>query len=329
MGKFLSIILMCLLAFPALAADKNPVDIREWEVPWPASRPRDPFVVTGDEIWFVGQRDHYLASFIPSSEAFSRVDLEDGAGPHNLIVGRDGTVWFAGNLKGYIGRHDPATGIIDKIAMPDAAARDPHTLTFDGDESHIWFTVQGGNFVGRLTISDKTVDLIPVPTKNARPYGIVMGTDGTPWVALFGTNKLARIDAGTLALSEHALPRGEARPRRLGVTSDGRVWYVDYAGGFVGAFNPATGAFTEWPVPSAGDAKPYAMTIDSQDRIWFVETGPSPNLFVGFDPGAQEFFSVTAIPSGAGSVRHMVYDAKNGTVWFGTDNNTIGRAEIE
>ena len=175
----------------------EPIEIREWQVPYEHTRPRDPFAETANLIWFVGQGGDYLARFDTSTETFSKVDLEDGVGPHNLIVGADGAVWFAGNRKGYIGRYDQAAGEIEKIAMPDRAARDPHTLVFDA-AGDIWFTVQGGNFIGRLTVSSRHVDLIAVPTRRARPYGIVVAADGTPWIALFGTSKLASVDPKTL-----------------------------------------------------------------------------------------------------------------------------------
>src|SRR5690606_17100231 len=121
-------------------------------------------------------------------------------------------------------------------------------------------------------------------TPNARPYGIVVTPEGVAWVALFGTNKLARIDPETLTAREYALPRADARPRRIDLGSDGRVWYVDYAGGFLGAYDPAADRFREWPLPSGPDARPYALAVDDRDRIWLVETGPQPNRFVGFDP---------------------------------------------
>ncbi len=62
--------------------------------------------------------------------------------------------------------------------------------------------------------------------------------------------------------------------------------------------------------------------------MWLVETGVSPNLFVGFDTQSERVISVTPIPSGAGSVRHMDYHAPTGTVWFGTDRGTLGRARV-
>ena len=152
----------CLSAcLPAGAADTvNPVDIEEWTVPYSSSRPRDPDAVSAREVWFVGQRDDYLARLDPMTGEFFRRDLGRNTGPHNLIVGGDGIVWFAGNLQGYIGRYDPAADTIEKIVMPDDDAADPHTLVFDAGERHIWFTVQGGNFIGRLRVASKGVDRV-------------------------------------------------------------------------------------------------------------------------------------------------------------------------
>jgi len=315
-------------ALPLAAAEKNAVEIKEWPVPWKDSRPRDPDFVRPDSVWFVGQTGHYLANFNPQTGKFRKVDLTDEAGPHNLIVASDGIVWYAGNLQGYIGRYDPKTGGIRHIAMPDRQARDPHTLVFDEGEKHIWFTVQAGNFVGRLNVASEKVDLIPVPTPQARPYGIAMARDGAPWIVLFGTNKLATLDPKTLTLTEHALPRADARPRRLGFTTDGRLWYVDFAQGYLGAFTPGKGTVKEWRLPGGEDSRPYGMAVDARDRIWAIEVGVQPNNLVGFDPQQEQFFSITPVPSGAGAIRHVDYDSQAGQIWFGTDANTIGYARV-
>jgi virginiamycin B lyase len=317
-------------AAPAASQDTpSEVEIREWEVPWPDTRPRDPYVGPEGGIWFVGQRADYVAVLDPGTGEFQRFDLPEGAGPHNLIVSGDGTIWYAGNRDRHIGRLDPATGEVARIDMPDPGARDPHTLLF-GEGDRIYFTVQGGNRVGRLDAGTGEVTLREVPTEGARPYGIVRAPDGTVWVAEFGTHKLLRVDPEAMAIEEVPLPRTEARPRRLQPTSDGRIWYGDYAGGYLGAYDPATGEFEEWPLPRGGEARPYAMAVDARDRLWVVETGPrgEPNRLVGFDPGDETFFSITPIPSGGGTVRHMVYHEPTSTIWFGTDANTVGRARI-
>jgi virginiamycin B lyase len=317
--------LQCAAHAPCAAPARDP-EITEWPVPWPGSRPRDPFVDPGGRVWFVGQRAHYAAYLEPETGEFTRYELLAGAGPHNLIVDSR-AVWYAGNGAAHIGRLDPEDGSILRIDMPDPRARDPHTLVFDS-RGDIWFTVQNGNFVGRLMTASGEVTLREVPTPRARPYGIVIDAADTPWFVEFGSYKLARIDRETLEIEELPLPRTAARPRRIGLTSDGRVWYVDYNGGYLGRFSPADGAFREWPMPGGSSAFPYGMAIDDRDRIWFVETGRRPNRFVGFDPATEEFVSATDIASGGGAVRHMFFHAPSRTIWFGTDTNTIGRARL-
>jgi virginiamycin B lyase len=303
------------------------VAIKEWPVPYPDSRPRDPDVDNQNRVWFVGQKGNYLAYLEPESGNFRRYELEAGALPHNLIVDQQGMVWYAGNGNAHIGKLDPGTGKVTKYPMPNPAARDPHTLIAD-DKGNIWFTVQNGNFVGRLVKKTGKVDLIEVPTPNARPYGIQVDSKGRPWFNEFGSDKIAMIDPATLRLKEYSLPADEARSRRIAITSDDRIWYVDYARGYLGRLDPASGKFKEWALPAGVKSLPYAMAVDNKDRLWMVETGSQPNRLVGFDPKTEKFFGTTPIPSGGGTVRHMVFDDHSGQIWFGTDNNTIGRAQV-
>ena len=303
------------------------VSITEWTVPWDKTRPRDPYVAPDGRVWFVGQGGNYLASLTPEEGTFERYDLPGGTGPHNVIVDDEGTPWIAGNRDAYIGRVDPETGTVERFDMPNPDARDPHTLTGASDGT-IWFTVQGGNFVGHLGPESGDVELIEVPTPRARPYGIIVATDGTPWFTEFGSNKLGRVDPETMELMEIELPRKDANPRRLSQTPDGKIWYVDYSQGYVGHYDPTTEEFEERRVPGGENARPYGMATDDEGRVWFVETGVSPNRFVGFLPDSGEFTESTPIESGGGTVRHMYYDANRQAIWFGTDTNTIGRATL-
>src|SRR5207249_814698 len=95
-------------------------------------------------------------------------------------------------------------------------------VVFDS-RGDIWFSAQSGNVVGKLTVASGDIRLARVPTPNARPYGIVVDKSDRPWIALFGTNKIATVDPRTFELREYALPRVGARPRRIALTSDGAV----------------------------------------------------------------------------------------------------------
>ena len=107
------------------------------------------------------------------------------------------------------------------------------------------------------------------------------------------------------------------------------IWYGDVARGTLGRLDPRTGDVKEYPLPSGEEAGAYAMALDGDGRIWIAETGVRPNRLVGFDPEAEAFFGITEVPSGAGAVRHMVFDPATNSLWFGTDTNNIGRARIE
>jgi virginiamycin B lyase len=320
---------LALAPFTARAQTMETVAIKEWTVPWEKSRPRDPYVDAQQRVWFVGQTGNYVAYLDPASGQFKRFEIPNGTLPHNLIVDPKGQVWFAGNAAGYIGKLDPASGKVTQYPMPDSAARDPHTLVLDR-AGNIWFTVQRGNFVGKLTPSTGKVQLLQSPTPRSLPYGIVIDSKGRPWFCEFGTNKLAMIDPATMQIREYTLPNKGAHPRRLGITSDDRIWYVDYALGTLGRLDPATGDVKEWPTPAGARSAPYGMIVDERDRLWFVETGPRPNILVGFDTKGERFFSATPISqSGALTVRHMMYDRARRAIWFGTDAGTIGRAEVK
>jgi virginiamycin B lyase len=318
-------------AVPLTALAQTTVEIQEWEVPY-GGGPRDPYVENSNSIWFVGQGGHYLGHFDLQSQEFSKVDLPRGTGPHNTIVADDGTVWYTGNRVGLIGNYDPETGEFIEIPMPDSAARDPHTMVFD-EGGDIWFTVQGGNFIGKLEIATRNVTLLPSKTRGSLPYGIKIADDGIVWVVLLGTNKLARVDPATMEITEIVLPRAGTAPRRIEITSDGRIWYVDYSGGYLGAYDPSSGETEEWQLPGGRRAAPYGMATDSQDRIWFVQWDETAGKFTGFDSKTESFIGETQIPSlvrsRAGAVRNMDYDQASGSIWFGTDTGYIGRAIVE
>jgi virginiamycin B lyase len=304
------------------------VSVDEWDVPFDDSRSRDPYVGPDGMVFFAGQRDHYIGFFNPETEEFGKHDLEDGAGPHTVIVADDGTVWYAGNRARHIGKMDAKTGEITKFMMDDDHARDPHTFAFDKD-GNIWFTAQGGNGVGHFNVTTGETKVIAVPTERARPYGIRMAPDNVrPWIALFGTNKIATVDPETMELTEIELPRETIRPRRLDVTSDGNVWYGDYASGYIGRYNPVDGSIKEWEMPDGDSSRPYAVLTDDKDRVWFSASGLEPNKLIAFDTKTEEFVASRVIETASGSIRHMDYDVRTRSLWFGTDTGHIGRAVI-
>ena len=319
-----TILLLFAVALPAAATDA--ARITEWEVPYPDTRPRDPYVDSTGRVWFCGQAGAYIAYLDTNTGQFVRLDLPDGAGPHNLIIDERDRIWYAANTLPYIGRYDPAKNQLRAYQMPNNQARDPHTLVFD-QAGNIWFTAQWGNQIGRLDTKTGKIDLVTLPQSGMRPHGIRIDPRGRPWVALFGSNRLASIDPDSLRLWQVELPDPKSRPRRLEVDFSGNVWYGDYSRGRLGRVDARSGEIREWPLPGGENALPYGMAIDADGNIWIAEGG-SPNRLVAFDPRREAFIHVIRVPNARGSIRHMYYDQRGNAIWFGEDSNYIGRLQL-
>jgi virginiamycin B lyase len=186
--------------------------------------------------------------------------------------------------------------------MPDRSARDPHSLVFDAT-GILWFTVQQGNFVGRLDPQTGVITLKPSPTHDSRPYGIAIDSTGVPYYCELGTNKIGRIDPASMKITEYALPKG-ARPRRLAIGRDDIIFYTDYKRGYLGALDPKSGKVQEWLSPGGRSSRPYGIAVTAEGAVWYSESGTDPNTIVRFSPRTKHF-EIWDVPSGGGAIRNM------------------------
>jgi virginiamycin B lyase len=288
-----------------------------------------------------------------------------GSRPHDPLVARDGSIWYAGINLSILGRFDPRTAQFKEYKLKPKSG--PHGLVDDA-QGNIWFTAQAGHYIGKLDprtgnvteyqlshpdarsphtpILDPKGNLffttsgnnfvgkvngqtgeVKMVRRESNPYGILVNSRGVPFFTLYGTNKLGSIDPESLEIKEFMLPHSGIRPRRIAVTSDDVIWYGDYDRGYLGSYDPKTGRHREWPTPSGPPSQIYGITA-ANDVIWYNESGVRPNTIVRFDPKTERFQS-WIIPSGGGVVRHMMPD-KSGNIWIaGSGVNKIGVVEVK
>lgn len=303
------------------------IDIKEWQVPIPGSRPHDPLAARDGAIWYTGQMTSRLGRVDPKSGQVKEYPLKTPlTAPHGLVEDKGGNIWFTGNNMSLVGRLDPKTGAVTEYRMPDPKARDPHSLAFD-QSGILWFTLQQSNMIGRLDPASGEIKLLTAPTPRSRPYGIMVNSKGVPFVVLFGTNKVARIEPKTMEMREYALPDAKTRPRRMAFTSDDVVWYTDYPRGYLGRLDPATGQVTEWQSPGGPRSEPYGI-VASKDVIWYSESGTKPNTVVRFDPKTQRF-QTWVIPSGGYIVRKMDVTPDGNPVLATSTVNGVALVEVK
>jgi virginiamycin B lyase len=282
------------------------LQIKEYEVPTPKSRPHDPALGPDGSLWYTAQGANKLGRLNPKTGEFKEYPLKTpGSGPHGLVADKAGNIWFTAIAGGYIGKLDPNSGEITEYRPSDGTEIDPHTPVFDHD-GILWFTNEETNYIGRLDPQTGKMTLTKSPTPHAVPYGIVILQNNMPIFCEFGTNRLATIDPRTMTIREYTLPAGNARPRRIALAPDGTIFYTDYARGYLGHFDPASGRLVkEWPSPGGTESEPYGIAITNDGDVWYSESGVSPNTLVRFDP-KSESFSAEKIPSGGGVIRNLV-----------------------
>jgi virginiamycin B lyase len=312
-------------ADPGPAVGELKVTIHEWVVPTKGAHPHDPAVGGDGALWFTEQLQNKIGRVDTKTGVFKEYALKiEDSGPHGLVADSSGNIWFTGNGKGYIGKLDPRTGAVTEYKMPDAKAEDPHTAVFDSHGT-MWFTVQVGNMVGKLDPQTGKIELKTMPMADARPYGIAINSKGIPFFCEFGTNKMARIDPQTMAITEYELPEG-ARPRRMAIDASDKIYFTDFQGGNLGLLDPATGSVKMWPSPGGAGSAPYAVAITPDGLVWYSESGVKPNTIIQFNPKTEQFARAT-IPSGGGTVRNMAVTS-DGRVYIACSGvNKVGVVE--
>jgi virginiamycin B lyase len=278
-------------------------------------------------------------------------DLPEGAYPHDVAPAPDGTVWYTGQAKGFLGRFDPRTGKNEEIPLGRGAA--PHGVIV-GPDGAAWVTEGGQNAIARVDPTTRQVRLFPLPKQFSRanlntpafdkngivwftgqsgvygrvdpktgrvdawaapkgvgPYGITSTPSGEVWYASLAGDYIGHIDNTTGAVTVVDPPRPGVGPRRIWSDSKGALWVSFWNSGEVGRYDPASKSWKTWPLPNSRSGA-YAVYVDDKDRVWLTDF--TANAIVRFDPTSQTFESFPSNKRGA-SVRQLL--GRPGEVWGG------------
>jgi virginiamycin B lyase len=308
---------------PPAAVDPGSLEVVEIAIPddlpgCSPAYPHDPAVdLETGMVYYAGSNESCIGQYNPDTGEFQAwPTATPNSYPHGLLV-VDGVVFFTGQRADLIGSVDPATG--EAVDFP-VAADGPHTAVLH--EGGIWFTVQGSSEFGRLDPATGEADVFAFSGGPAGPYGIWPAPDGSLWVALFATNRLARIDVAASPPTEEqfVLPETDSRPRRIAVDASGRVWFTDFARSALGSLDPALPEgerVREFPTPGGG--RPYGIAIGPDGRVWYNDQDSAE--MVGFDPATDSVVARLPIEiDNPGPVRNIAVDQPRRRLWLAISN---------
>ena len=171
-----------------------------------------------------------------------------------------------------------------------------------------------------LFVRDATVRTFRVSPPDAGLMLPAVDQQGNVWFGEMATNRLARLDPRSEAITSWVPPAGEDGVMGTTVDSRGNVWFAEENANYIGRFNPAMHSFSAY---SLGHAKSQRVGLqdvqfDSSGKLWFTETIASR---IGrLDPTNGTFHIWVLPPSSRGASFYPfgLTITSNDQVWFGT-----------
>lgn len=240
--------------------------------------------------------------------------------PHDVVVDKDGMVWYAGFGEPILGKMDPKTGKIAEYPLP---VLKPHTVIgnldveFDEDQN-LWIAMTFQSAIAKFDRKTEKFQIYRLPPELDAEYREITfvapqhsHVDGKVWLTDAGSYTQFRLDlaSGRWETFE-AFP--VPRPNIYQVISDAQNnLYLDVMGRQdIGRIDAKTGKITFYPTPTAHSAPRRGM-MDAHGRLWFGENrGNKIGIFDTKTQKFQEWDSPTP--------EYFPYDVtadKNGEAW--------------
>jgi len=245
--------------------------------------------------------------------------------PHDVLVDKEGNVWYTDFGEMFIGKFDPKTLKLVEYPIKKFKEKAPTgllSIEFDR-EGKIWFDTMYQGSLGRLDPKTGKIDYYPVAkewnddTVQLNFTGLRHDVDGKVWTKTVGTQHIFRVDLKTgkwerFHPTDDLQTVKDASVYQVISDSQNNLWMAEFTVGHLGKIDAKTTKVTWYPMPTR-NARARRMVIDEQDRITVAEY--RGNKVAVFDTRAEKFTEYDLPP------RTYPYRAdfdKNGEIWAST-----------
>jgi streptogramin lyase len=259
--------------------------------------------------------------------------------PHDVIVGKDGTVWYTNFGEQNIGRMDPKTGKVTEVELPELKKGWPQgSLSLHSDkDGNVWFGMMYQGAMGKFNVNTQKVETFSLPAEMNKAMTQVnmvrpesTAVDGKVWSQNNGFAALHRLDIKTGTIETIEPFKGTAAKSEVSHNiydiipdSQNNIYFTDFAQQHIGRVDAKTGQTTLFELPTKASAPRRGM-MDDKDRIWFGLY--RANKIAMFDTKEQTF-KEWEMPT-AWSQPYDVTIDKTGNVWTGSMlNDRVSRLD--
>ncbi len=244
---------------------------------------------------------------------------------HDVILDKNGQIWFSNFGEQKIGKVDPATGVLKEIDVARAKPEWPSgILAMRPDrEGKIWIGNMYQASIARFDPETETFKFFTPPKEDnlpstqlnqVSPYNT--GVDGKVWAQNSGFAGVHRFDLETGKVETWAPFKDSKKVHNIyDVISDSRnnAFFTDFRNEHIGRIDAKTGEIRIFEIPTKL-ASPRRGSMDDQDRLWF---GEYRGHRIGMFDTRTETFKEWQIPTPYSASYDVVLD-KDAFAWTGS-----------
>jgi len=245
--------------------------------------------------------------------------------PHDILVDKEGNVWYTDFGEMFIGKFDPRTLKLTEFPIKkfkDKAPTGLLSIEFD-HAGKIWFDTMYQGSLGRLDPKTGEISYYPLAPEfnddrvQLNFSGLHHEVDGKVWTKSVGTQDIFRLDLATNKWEKFHPTDGLPSTRRHTIyqvmaDSKNNLWMAEFTHGHLGKIDAKTTEVTWYPIPTA-NARVRRMQIDSEDRVLVTEYRASKVAL--FDTKTEKFTEYTLPPY---TFPYRANFDKNGELWAST-----------
>ena len=259
--------------------------------------------------------------------------------PHDVMLDREGTVWYSDFGQMFLGKMDAKTGKVTQYPIPEVKKGFPVgtlNLEFDRDDNP-WVGVMYQSAIAKFDKKTETFKTWSTPKDWDTNMGQLghLALEGTPvdnkvWIKNSDGGNIYRLDLGSNQMENLGAfkdPRTGRRIGTYGLHSDAQnnIYLLDFAAGNIVKVDAKTKVPTVYVTPSP-NSRPRRGRVDAEGRLWFAEY--NGNAIGMFDPETEKI-SEWKVPT-PWSAPYDAEAGRNGEAWTGSMlTDRVARLDIK
>ncbi len=247
--------------------------------------------------------------------------------PHDVMLDRQGVVWYSDFGQMFLGKMDPKTGQVTQYPIPVVKpgwSLGTLNLEFDKDDNP-WVGVMYQSAIAKFDRKTEKFTMWSTPKEWDSDAGQLghLALEGTPvdnkvWIKNSDGGNIYRLDLATNKfenIGSQKDPRTGKRIGTYGIHSDSKnnLYLLDFSAGNIVRIDAKTKEPTVFLTPTP-NSHPRRGRVDEQDRLWFAEY--FGNAIGMLDPKTGKI-SEWKVPT-PWSAPYDAMAGKNGEAWTGS-----------